>query len=165
MEEQDPDSEKPSSLRPATLDDLPFLVEIETRVQKAPWSRQSFEQELSKSYSHVLVLTDDETDSVILAYVVYWSLDKDWQILSIAVDLPYRGLGYAKRMMDLVLKTAIREGAKRVLLEVRKSNLPAIQLYQNHFFDIIHIRKRFYSDGEDAYQMELNLTADVARQS
>jgi ribosomal protein S18 acetylase RimI-like enzyme len=36
---------------------------------------------------------------------------------------------------------------------VRKSNASAIALYQGLGFVITHVRKGFYSDGEDAYQM------------
>jgi ribosomal-protein-alanine N-acetyltransferase len=47
-----------------------------------------------------------------------------------------------------------------MVLEVRKSNLPAIQLYQSLQFVITHVRKSFYSDGEDAYQMALSFEED-----
>jgi [ribosomal protein S18]-alanine N-acetyltransferase len=153
---ENPDGDS-NSLRPATEDDLDQLCEIESRNHKAPWGRSSFVDELLKPHSSVLLITDDETDSKIFGYIVYWNLLNDWQILNITVDLPYRGLGHAKRLLSKVISTAVTEGADRIQLDVRKSNLPAIQLYQKANFDITHIRKEFYSDGEDAYQMELRL--------
>lgn len=145
------------SLRPATTDDLPAILAIENKVHLAPWGEENFKFELSKPYSHFLVMTDDETDSVVAGYIIYWVLFDDCQILNVVVDLPFRGQGLAKKMIRQSAQTAIQKGIKKVSLEVRKSNSPAIQLYQNLKFVITHLRRGFYSNGEDAYQMTLHL--------
>ncbi|MGZ3699566.1 MAG: ribosomal protein S18-alanine N-acetyltransferase [Bdellovibrionota bacterium] len=145
------------SLRPATPEDLPQVLAIETAVKAANWTEENFRAELSKPYSHFLVLTDDETDTKIAAYIVFWILFDECQILDIAVDLPFRGLGYAKKLVGQAVKEATRKGIRKVLLDVRKSNQPAIQLYQSLKFVVTHVRKNFYSDGEEAYQMALYL--------
>ncbi len=154
------DPMKPSSLRPVTIDDLDQIVEIEKRVQRVPWTREHFEKELEKPYSRALVMTDDETDEKILGYIVYWLLLEDCQILTLAVDLSYRGLGLARQMVRYAASEAMKEKFPKMQLEVRKSNLAAIQLYQSAGFSITQIRKAFYSDGEDAYQMSLPLEDD-----
>ena len=49
---------------------------------------------------------------------------------------------------------AVRMNARSATLEVRVTNIPAQELYRKFGFDIIAIRKKFYSDtGEDAYVM------------
>jgi ribosomal-protein-alanine N-acetyltransferase len=154
-------STEPLSIRPATDDDLPRLLEVEGRVHVAPWNEEGFKGEMSKPYSCVWVLTDDETDSKIAGYVVFWLLFDECQILNVAVDLPFRGLGHAKRMVRQVADQAVKKDLKSVTLDVRKSNLPAIQLYQGLGFSITAIRKGFYSNGEDAYQMRLPLQGDA----
>lgn len=141
------------SLRPATADDLDAILLVESQVHVAPWTKEMFSSELEKPYSHFLVLTDDETDSIIAGYVIFWILFDECQILNVAVDLPYRGLGLAKLMLRKTLQVAQYKGHQKITLEVRKSNQPAIQLYQKLQFNIIHIRKGFYSNGEDAYHM------------
>ena len=151
------------SLRPATEDDIAYVCEIERKVHVAPWSEESFRSELGKPYSKFLVMTDDETDSKIAGYIVYWIMLKDCQILNVVVDLPYRGLGLAKKMMNQALSASLRDGVHKIVLEVRKSNLAAVQLYQGLGFAISHVRKSFYSNGEDAYQMELNLEENGIR--
>jgi ribosomal-protein-alanine N-acetyltransferase len=83
------------------------------------------------------------------------------QVLNIVVDLPFRGLGLAKLMLRRAIDRALKEGIGKVTLDVRKSNLPAVQLYQSLNFAIDHIRKGFYSNGEDAYQMTLHIKDDV----
>jgi ribosomal-protein-alanine N-acetyltransferase len=145
------------SLRPATLDDIPAILQMERKVHVAPWGEENFKFELSKPYSHFLVMTDDETDNTVMGYIVFWVLYDDCQILNIVVDLPFRGLGLAKKMIRQAAQIALQKGIKRVTLEVRKSNSSAIQLYQGLKFVITHVKKGFYSNGEDAYQMALLL--------
>jgi len=148
------------SLRPATTEDLESVLKLERQVHPMPWAEEHFRAELTKPYSHFLVLTDDETDTKVAGYVVCWVLFDECQIMNIAVDLPYRGLGFAKKMVQKAVLLASQKGVSRVTLEVRKSNLPAIQLYQRLQFVITQIRKKFYSDGEDAYHMRLSLAED-----
>lgn len=145
------------SLRPATEDDLPKVLEIEQKLHVAPWTAEHFRAEMTKPFSQFLVLTDDETDEVVAGYIVYWVMMDECQILNIVVDLPFRSQGFAKRMLRQAVGVAVNQGAKRVVLDVRKSNTPAIQLYQSCHFSIVQVRKAAYSNGEDAYQMALNL--------
>ena len=148
------------SIRPATMEDLFTIVTIEKKIHVSPWTEDHFRAELVKPYSHFLLLTDDETDSQVAGYLVCWSLFDECQILNLGVDLPFRGLGFAKEMVRKAVDLAGKKGINKVVLEVRKSNLPAIQLYQGLHFSITHIRKAFYSNGEDAYQMTLSLVED-----
>ena len=148
------------SLRPLTDDDLPALVEIEQKVHIAPWTLDHFRAELEKPYSEVLVMTDDETDAHIAGYIVFWLMFDECQILNVAVDLPYRGLGLAKRMLRQVVTLADKKGVHRIILDVRKSNGAAVQLYQSLGFVISRVQKAFYSNGEDAYGMTLSLIDD-----
>lgn len=149
------------SFRPATPEDLPELVKIEETSHPAPWSLQNFQAELEKPFSHVLVLTDDETDAIIAGYAVFWLINEECQILNLAVDTPFRRKGLGKLILQQIVRQAERHKMKQITLEVRKSNMPAIQLYQNNHFLTTHVRKEFYSNGEDAYHMVLNLTDDV----
>jgi ribosomal-protein-alanine N-acetyltransferase len=146
------------SLRPAAVDDLDRILEIEQVAQPVgAWSRMSFEAEFEKPYSRFLVLTDDETDSKLAGYLVYWVLFEEASLQTIAVDVAFRGLGMAKQMMRSMITEAVRQGAKKVNLEVRKGNAPALHLYQGLGFTVSQVRKQFYSDGDDAYQMTLQL--------
>lgn len=150
----------PFSIRPATEEDLPKIAEIESRVHSAPWDLSHFREELTKPYSHFYVMTDDDTDEIIVGYIIFWMMGGEGsssEILNVVVDFPYRGLGMAKKLMLRAISTSVHAGAKRMILDVRKSNMSAIQLYQSLRFSITHVRKSFYSNGEDAYGMLLSL--------
>lgn len=150
------------SPREASVDDLAELVRIESAVHVAPWSKAGFQGELDKPYSHTLVMTDEETDAIVGAYLVFWEMGEEIQILNVAVDLPYRGMGFALKLIRKVVDLGLKKGTKRVVLDVRKSNSAAIQLYQKLGFTIQMVRKGFYSNGEDAYGMILDLTVEKA---
>lgn len=155
------------SLRPVTEDDLDALAEIESRVHVAPWKKEHFAAELDKPYAEALVFTDDETDSIITGYImVHWPLEgvsAAAQVLNVAVDLPYRGRGFAKEMLRQIAQVAGRKEVPEITLEVRRSNMAAIQLYQRIGFNIRQIRRHFYSNGEDAYTMVWALEGDPLR--
>ena len=154
---QNEESQPAVSLRPVTEEDLPQILQIEGRVHLAPWTLDNFRGELAKPYTSFLVLTDDETDAVIYGYIVGQMLFDECQILNVAVDLPHRGLGYAKLMMRKMAGLSVQKGIRRITLEVRKSNLAAVQLYHGLGLSIRQIRKQFYSNGEDAYFMAADL--------
>jgi ribosomal-protein-alanine N-acetyltransferase len=146
------------SLRPASSDDLDAVLKIEAVAQPSgAWTRSHFESELEKPYSRFLVFTDDETDSQRLGYIVYWVLFEEVSLQTIAVHLESRGMGFAKAMLRAMVTDALKSGARKVNLEVRKSNESAIHLYQGLGFTVAQVRKGFYSNGEDDFQMTLHL--------
>lgn len=145
------------SFRPGSLEDIEALVAIERQTYPEPWTEQHFKSELEKPYSQLLLLTDDETDSKVAGYAVFWFMFDECDLHNLVVSLPYRGLGFGKKMLQQVIHQASKKGVKKVRLEVRKSNEAAISLYQYCQFSIHHVRKKFYSNQEDAYTMVLPL--------
>lgn len=141
------------SQRPATEDDVPELLRIERAVHAAPWTEENLRAEFAKPYAKILVMTDDETDLKVASYIAYWIMFEELHILNVAVDQLFRRLGLAKWLVMSVVREAMRKNIRKLLLDVRKSNVAALALYQGLGFVITHVRKEFYSDGEDAYQM------------
>lgn len=145
------------SIRRATPGDAEKIAQIETLIQKAPWSLGVIQTEIEFPQGQGLLITDDETDSIVMGYIFFRThlepTGSRTEILNLGVDLPFRGLGLAKQLLHKALSLVTRQEPFSVFLNVRKSNNPAIQLYQNHGFSTSHIRKNFYSDGEDAYEM------------
>lgn len=126
-----------------------------------PWSRTQFEAELHKSHAKFLVLTDDETDSVVVGYIVYWVQVEGASLLNVCVAPKFRGLGFGEQLVRTMIKDVVREEIPCTRLEVRASNQAAISLYQRIGFKKTHEREKFYSDGETADVMELK-TSDLS---
>lgn len=146
------------SIRPASEVDLSKISALELRAHVQPWTEEGFHAELGKPFAYVWVLTDDETDDELMGYIVFWLLDGQCRILNLVVEPEARGLGFGKRLLRRAIDEAVRLGVKKAVLEVRYSNQAAVGLYQKLGFTITRIAKNYYSDGENAYLMELELT-------
>lgn len=142
-----------NSARPATEADLDQVVQIEAEANRPPWSREAFAAEFLKRHGHFWVLTDDETDSLVYAYVVFAFPAEQAHIQTFAVAPSTRRLGHGKHLLRAVIAYVMRKKGESIILEVRESNRAAISLYQSLGFMIIHRMKNFYPDGEDAFAL------------
>ena len=71
-------------------------------------------------------------------------------LANIAVDARFRGRGVAAEMLRRLEAEAKARGVRRIFLEVRVSNAPAMRLYLRCGYAGRYVRPRYYGDGEDA---------------
>jgi ribosomal-protein-alanine N-acetyltransferase len=132
---------------------------IERTSYRFPWSSGFFLQELQVACARSILA---EIDGQIVGYVLFWLLPGAIDIHNIAVHVDYRRRGIARLLLGKVLAEARNQSSLRVMLEVRKSNLPAQKLYQSLGFLTTGVRKGYYSDdGEDALAMSLELASQI----
>ena len=132
---------------------------IERTSFRFPWSSGFFLQELQVACARSILA---EIDGQIVGYVLFWLLPGAIDIHNIAVHVDYRRRGIARLLLGKVLAEARNHASLRVMLEVRKSNLPAQKLYQSLGFLTTGVRKGYYSDdGEDALAMSLELASQI----
>lgn len=86
----------------------------------------------------------------VLGYAHLKPIGDGYDLLYIGVRREERGRGIAKKMLGRLIEFADR---KPIMLEVRKSNLAAIGLYERLGFVMISERKNYYND-EDAWVMK-----------
>ena len=141
-------------IRKAAMQDLDILLEIEKRCFRNPWKRSMFEYELNENpYSTVWIL---EEKGVIIGYYDLWIIFERAEIANIAVDVPYRSLGYGSLLLNHLEQQAANSMCETIALEVRVSNEKALQLYEAHGFVIMNTKPGYYKDPdgyEDAYFM------------
>jgi len=141
--------------RPISTADLDDIMVIERTSFSVPWSVNFFRQELQVACARSVLV---ESDGLIIGYILFWLLPGAIDIHNIAVHVDYRRRGVARMLLDWVVAEAKRHKILRVLLEVRRSNLPAQKLYEAIGFNTTGVRKGYYSDnGEDALAMTLEL--------
>ena len=68
---------------------------------------------------------------------------------NIAVKKVYRRQGVGKALLNAAIAYCRDNRLHLLMLEVRKSNLSAIALYEQFGFQAVGFRKRFYSDPEE----------------
>lgn len=122
----------------------------------APWTAEMILEELGRDWAHVWVLRD-RGEGPILSVIDFWLVADELHVLNLATLPSARRRGYAERLMSEATDYARRHGASVLTLEVRASNQTAIALYQKLEFLPIGVRRKYYSDGEDALVMMRSL--------
>jgi ribosomal-protein-alanine N-acetyltransferase len=140
--------------------DLDALVEVERECFTNPWTREMFAWELANSdVSHIFVLRA-ETERV-AAFCSTWLVFDELHINNLGVRTTWRGRGLATHLLAFVLREAFRLGARRVTLEVRRSNGAALTLYTRFGFRTAGVRRQYYSNPpEDALILWLDPLAE-----
>ena len=111
-------------------------------------------ESLDFSLNSYYLLVDNEDK--VKGYISLYQVLDEVNILYIYVDKELRGNGYGKALFNEALKGITIKNYK-VFLEVRVSNTIAINLYTKLGFKEYAIRKAYYSDGEDAILMEMEV--------
>jgi ribosomal-protein-alanine N-acetyltransferase len=95
----------------------------------------------------------------IAGYIVTMNVDKTTgKIISFAVRKEYRRAGIGSMLLKRAVERLKARGKKKIILEVRVSNIQAQNLYKKFGFQIVDVIPGYYSDGEDAYLMSLTFT-------
>lgn len=99
-----------------------------------------------------------------IAYLCFRLLGARTYITNLAVDPVYRRRGVATYLLEFCLKLTKGYGARKAILEVRASNLTAIELYKRIGFFEAGRREGHYMDtGEDAVVMTKEMTGAAGR--
>ena len=93
-----------------------------------------------------------------LGLLLVWCLADAWEIIQVGTGPAHRRQGVARNLMCHLLEEAHAATAPMLILEVRASNLPAVELYREFSFEPARVRRHYYSDGEDGLEMRRSLT-------
>ncbi len=129
-----------------------YLINKENFTTDA-WTMEGFERELSLDYSRSYIM---EIDNQIIGYAIVWTVYDEANIMTFAIKKEFWGKGLGKYLLSKVIQD-IKPAVSRILLDVRVSNIRAINLYKSAGFKVLNVRYKYYSDGENAYQMCLEL--------
>ena len=142
-------------IRPASFDDISSIVEIENKTNQMPWSKAQFLSSMEVGHYSIVM----HKDSDILGFAIYSPIIPESHLLNIAIDPAYQGKGLGDKLLQQIILQNRTIGVKTISLEVRVSNLPAINLYEKRGFHKDAIRPDYYSGSpkEDALLMSLNI--------
>lgn len=142
--------------RDMALEDLDQIMILEELCFSVPWSRESFESEITKNdLAHYIVL---EIDGKIVGYGGVWYIMDEGHITNVAIHSDYRKRGFGKKLVQAIIEKSLEHNINHMTLEVRKSNIPAITLYERMGFKIAGTRPKYYADNnEDALIMWADL--------
>ena len=152
-------------IRPAQLMDLEAIREIEAKAHKYPWAESVILRYLNKPNSvWVIEVQGMKIQNKPVGYTVLSRVLEESELLMISIDPEYQGQGFGKQLLELVQQEMHIQGAERMFLEVRESNVPAIALYETLGFCETGRRVNYYptdnSKREDALIFSMELIPD-----
>lgn len=138
------------------LSDLDEVYKLEEKCFSVPWTYEAFRGELTKNMlaRYLVILLDEK----IVGYGGVWYILEEGHITNIAIDPDFRKHGLGQKLVAEMIVEAVKNNIHQMTLEVRKSNIPAIKLYEKMGFEIAGVRPKYYTDNqEDALIMWLDL--------
>lgn len=142
---------------PMSSADLDAVLAIEQTAYGHPWTRGNFQDSLNPLFEAQCLWLQGE----LLGYFLAMRGVEEMHLLNITVAPARQGQGWGRRMLDALSISSQREGAQWLWLEVRQSNLRALQVYERYGFQQVSIRKDYYPAGrqqrEHAVVMRLKL--------
>lgn len=143
-------TDRPLVLAPMGWWDIEQIAALEQVLfpTDSPWTPAMFWAELAAGHHYAVVRGDDgRVDGY--AGLALGPDEAEVQTIGVRPDRQGRGIGRA--LLRELIATA---GGRRILLEVRTDNEPALALYRSSGFETIGLRRRYYQpSGADAFSM------------
>ena len=136
-----------------TPKDIDGVIKIEESAYgEHHWSKDSFLNEINNDLAHYYSL---HTQAGQLAgYAGSWHILEEAHITTIAIAPEYRKRNFAQALLKRIIDDCYLAKIKYITLEVRVSNIPAINLYSKYGFESFGTRKGYYqNNNEDALIM------------
>ena len=105
-----------------------------------------------------VALKDDE----IVGYIAAWIINHQARIDTMAVVAEHRNKGIGTQLLSMALEHFTKKGYYNVELEVRPSNIAAIQFYKKFGFKIVGLKPCYYkADNSDALLMQRLMNGQI----
>ncbi len=144
--------------------DLAPIVDIERASFSTPWTADMFRWELRNgdvSATYVM-----KSGDLVVAFCCVWVVLDELHINNIAVRPEFRRQGVAGALLAHVTAEAVGKGATRATLEVRRSNVAALRLYDRLGFAVAGVRPNYYTNPvEDALILWRSIAPDTGAQT
>jgi [ribosomal protein S18]-alanine N-acetyltransferase len=143
--------------RPA---DVTAIMEIQLATpEMAQWQAADYDR-LSRNAAGMVLVAESSDNAGVLGFVAALLLGEEAEIQNFAVRARHRRCGIGYRLLQETHRRLAGQAVARVFLEVRRSNIAAIDLYAGLGYSQCGLRAHYYvSDREDALVMSLQLSS------
>jgi ribosomal-protein-alanine acetyltransferase len=136
------------------IDHLEEAYKIECAVNPSPWKYETFLSSFEVGHKGLICKHNGE----IIGFIIFSPISPEAHILSISVIKKIQSKGVGSLLLRSMLDQCKAMNYKKIFLEVRTSNLQAINFYQKFGFIKDAIRDNYYTDNsEDALLMSLSI--------
>jgi ribosomal-protein-alanine N-acetyltransferase len=149
-------------IRPMTMSDVLNVQEIDLISFPNPWPLNSYAYEILKNEnSRPWVIEKRDFDGTqICGMAVIWNIVDEAHLGTLAIHPDFRETGIGKIFLTSILLSAMDDGMRTGYLELRESNISAINMYKSIGYKIDGLRKAYYQDNhENAILMSIDLNS------
>jgi len=130
-------------MRQLSFLDIPQILQIEHECFPDPWTENMFQDEFTYGAHYIGAFDGD----LLLGYAGISIVLDEAELRNVAVRPKARRRGIAQTLITKLLE---RDVISIAHLEVRESNLAAINLYKHLGFEQVGCRKKYYSNPPEA---------------
>jgi [ribosomal protein S18]-alanine N-acetyltransferase len=127
--------------------DLDAVLEIDQASFSSPWTREMYHEELRNDRSFIFVARRAECP--VVGYCSFWVILDEIHVNNIATRPEWRRRGIGRDLVKHVLGEGWTRGCHAATLEVRRSNMAALRLYESVGFVEQGVRRRYYRDPDE----------------
>ena len=128
------------TFRQMALEDIGAVIQLENEVYQFPWTDRIFKDCIRVGYDCWLA----HLGNTVVAHAVISIAAGESHILNLSVTRNHQGKGIGKQFIQFLLNIACNKRAQIMMLEVRPSNIRAINCYSSAGFNEIGCRKDYY---------------------
>lgn len=140
-------------IRPLIKEDIPFVARLEAVCFSMPFTEKALNELFLNTSWHFFVATENDT---VVGYISFYCILDETEIVNVCVMPELRGKGIGRALTKCAVDFNKENNGSKVMLEVRKSNTPAIKLYESLGFIPVGVSKNHYKlPTEDAILMNL----------
>ena len=136
------------------LNDLEEAYKIELDVNPSPWKYETFLSSFEVGHKGLIC----KKDNLMIGFIIFSPINPEAHILSISVRNEMQSKGIGTFLLKSMLDQCKVMNYKKIFLEVRVSNVKAINFYEKFGFSKDAIRNNYYTNNsEDALLMSLSI--------
>ena len=151
-------------IRKLCKEDLAAIISIQNKTPQAPrWTQADYANLAGDPLGLILVAElDTMTPPKIVGFAAFHRVIDEAELRNMAVDPAHQRQGVGRELLAEGRRRLLEQGAKRIYLEVRASNMPAQRLYYFAGFGLCSRRRDYYNDPrEDGLVLSLKLSPPV----
>lgn len=148
-------------IRTMEYSDLKAVIKVEKKAYPHPWTLGIFRDCLRIGYNAWVMTLNSE----VIGYGIVMLSPGEAHILNICVTPEFQGKGLGRCLLRHLVNKSNQTDVDMILLEVRRSNESAQELYKSEGFHELGVRKAYYPTDdarEDAIILAKYLAKDMA---
>lgn len=145
--------------RPFAPGDMTGILEIQHAApEMAQWQAEDYER-LMQERGGLILVAESKSAAGVTGFAAARAISSEAEVQNLAVRPEFRRRGVGRHLLRAIHEHLAATGVERVFLEVRVSNLPALDLYRSCGYTPCGLRRNYYaSDGEDAFVLERHIS-------